>query len=434
MATAATARAAGLPRTGQRKLLYYFGPAFVASIAYIDPGNFATNFEGGTRFGYQLLWVLLWSNAMAILIQYLSAKLGIATGHTLPENCRIHFSRGMTIFLWAAAEVSALATDLAEFLGAALGFYLLLGPRLLAAGMMRTHVLLLAAVASAICVFFILALQQWGFRQLELVIMLFVAVIGGCYGAEMFFIHPHWGSIAYHTVVPILDSKSLYLAVAMLGATGMPHVVYLHSGLVQPRVQEERADRDEPIFLTRTRLLRMELFDVFLAMNGAWLINSAMIVMAAAVFYGSGVNFSFDEAHLTLQPLLPAVSGTAFALALLFSGLSSSTVGTMAGQVIIEGFLDIKFSVFLRRLITIIPALVVIALKLDPLKILLLSQVVLSFAIPFALVPLVMLTRSRAVMTDLANSRRTNYMAYAVTAVIVGLNLLLLYRMLGGEF
>src|ERR1700710_1714836 len=176
MATPATAQDGSLPGTGQRKLLYYFGPAFVASIAYVDPGNFATNFEGGTRFGYQLLWVLLWSNAMAILIQYLSAKLGIATGHTLPENCRIHFSRGMTIFLWVAAEISALATDLAEFLGAALGFYLLFGPRLLAAGISRTNVLLLAAVATTICVFLILALQHWGFRRLELIIMLFVMV------------------------------------------------------------------------------------------------------------------------------------------------------------------------------------------------------------------------------------------------------------------
>src|ERR1700757_5088523 len=196
--TASTAKVPSL----RREAWWYLGPAFVASIAYMDPGNFATNLEGGTRFGYQLLWVLLWSNAMAILIQTLSAKLGIATGHTLPENCRIHFSRPMTIFLWVAAEISALATDLAEFLGAALGFYLLLGPRLLAIGIPRTNVLLLAAIITTICVFLILALQRWGFRQLELVIILFVAVIGGCYAAEMLFIHPRWGSIAYHMAVP----------------------------------------------------------------------------------------------------------------------------------------------------------------------------------------------------------------------------------------
>jgi manganese transport protein len=371
---------------------------------------------------------------MAILIQYLSAKLGIATGHTLPENCRIHFSRGMTIFLWAAAEISALATDLAEFLGAALGFYLLLGPRLLASGMTRTHVLLLAAIASAICVFFILALQQWGFRQLELVIMLFVAVIGGCYAAEMFFIHPHWGSIAYHTVVPILDGKSLYLAVAMLGATVMPHVVYLHSGLVQPRVQAELAQRDEPVFLTRTRLLHMELFDVILAMNGAWLVNSAMIIVAAAAFAGKGMtSMSIEAAHATLGPLVGPASATIFAVALLCSGLSSSTVGTMAGQMILEGFLQVRFSIFLRRLLTLLPALIVIGIGLDPLRILLLSQAALSFTLPFALIPLLILTQRAKVMDRFVNGRVIQSLGWLSTAVILSLNGVLLWQSLGGR-
>jgi manganese transport protein len=412
-----------LPTLKSGEMWRYFGPAFVASVAYIDPGNFASNFEGGARFGYTLLWVLLWSNAMAILIQYLSAKLGIATGKTLPQNCRAYFSPKVNFGLWVAAELAALATDLAEFLGAALGFHLLFGMPLF-----------LAALITAVVVFLMLAVELYGFRRLEQLIMAFVFAIAACYAFELFLVHPNWGAVAKGVLVPKIGADSIYVAVSMLGATVMPHVIYLHSALVQHRVKEDAAsDHPEKRHLT-LRHLRFELFDVLAAMNGAWLINSAMIVMAAAVFYGSGASFSFDEAHLTLQPLLPAVSGTAFALALLFSGLSSSTVGTMAGQVIIEGFLDIKFSVFLRRLITIIPALVVIALKLDPLKILLLSQVVLSFAIPFALVPLVILTRSRSLMTDLANNRRTNYMAYAVTAIIVGLNLLLLYRMLGGEF
>jgi manganese transport protein len=429
MATAATVQAANLPSTGQRKLWYYFGPAFVASIAYIDPGNFATNFEGGTRFGYQLLWVLLWSNAMAILIQYLSAKLGIATGHTLPENCRIHFSRRMTFWLWIAAEISALATDLAEFLGAALGFYLLFGPRLLAVGMSRTHVLLLAAVATAICVFFILALQQWGFRQLELVIMLFVVVIGGCYAAEMFFIHPHWGSIAYHTVVPMLDGKSLYLAVAMLGATVMPHVVYLHSGLVQPRVRAEQARHGDSEF--RTRLLRMELFDVILAMNGAWLVNSAMIVVAAAAFAGTGAtSMSIEAAHATLGPLVGPASAALFAVALLCSGLSSSTVGTMAGQMILEGFMQVRFSIFLRRLLTMLPALVVIWIGLDPLRILLLSQAALSFTLPFALIPLLILTQRAGVMHRFVNGRVVQSLGWLSTTVILSLNGVLLWQTL----
>jgi manganese transport protein len=412
-----------LPTLKRGEMWRYFGPAFVASVAYIDPGNFASNFEGGARFGYTLLWVLLWSNAMAILIQYLSAKLGIATGKTLPQNCRAHFSPKINFGLWIAAELAALATDLAEFLGAALGFYLLFGIPLF-----------LAALITAGVVFLMLAVELYGFRRLEQLIMAFVFAIAACYAFEMFIVHPNWSEVAKGVLVPRISADSIYVAVSMLGATVMPHVIYLHSALVQHRVREHAASDHPEKWLLTMRHLRYELFDVLAAMNGAWLINSAMIVMGAAVWYTHSASFSFDEAHLTLQPLLPAVSGTAFALALLFSGLSSSTVGTMAGQVIIEGFLDIKFSVFLRRLITIIPALVVIALKLDPLKILLASQVVLSFAIPFALVPLVILTRSRAVMADMVNHRRTNAMAYVVTAVIVSLNVLLLYRMIGGNF
>ncbi len=412
-----------LPTLKRGEMWRYFGPAFVASVAYIDPGNFASNFEGGAKFGYTLLWVLLWSNAMAILIQYLSAKLGIATGKTLPQNCRAHFSPRINFGLWIAAELAALATDLAEFLGAALGFYLLFGIPLF-----------LAALITAVVVFLMLAVELYGFRRLEQLIMVFVFAIAGCYAFEMFIVRPDWGAVAHGILVPKINSQSIYVAVSMLGATVMPHVIYLHSALVQHRVREdEQEDPANRIHFT-VKHLRYELWDVLAAMNGAWLINSAMIVMAAAVFYKSGINFTFDEAHLTLKPILPSVSAVAFALALLFSGLSSSTVGTMAGQVIIEGFLDIKFSVFLRRLLTIIPSLVVIALKLDPLKILVLSQVVLSFAIPFALVPLVILTRSRAVMADMANDQRTNVMAYVVTMVIIGLNVLLLFRIVGGEF
>jgi manganese transport protein len=412
-----------LPTLRRGEMWLYFGPAFVASVAYIDPGNFASNFQGGAEFGYTLLWVLLWSNGMAILIQYLSAKLGIATGKTLPQNCRAYFSPKVNFGLWIAAELAALATDLAEFLGAALGFYLLLGIPLFP-----------AALITAVVVFLMLAVELYGFRRLEQLIMVFVFAIAACYAFEMFIVKPDWGEVARGVLVPKINSKSIYVAVSMLGATVMPHVIYLHSALVQHRVKENAASDHPEKWLLTMRHLRYELFDVLFAMNGAWLINSAMIVMAAAVFYRYQVPFNFGEAHLTLQPILPAVSSTAFALALLFSGLSSSTVGTMAGQVIIEGFLDIKFSVFLRRLITIIPALVVIALKLDALKILLLSQVVLSFAIPFALVPLVLLTRSKAVMADLVNRRSTNYIAYVVTAIIVGLNLLLLYKGFGGNF
>jgi manganese transport protein len=424
-------------RTGRfrlRDVSYYFGPAFVASIAYIDPGNFAANFDAGAQFGYRLLWVLLWSNAMAILIQYLSAKLGIATGRTLPQNCREHFSRRSTVLLWLAAEVSAMATDLAEFLGAALGFYLLLGPRLLAAGMGRTEVLFLAALASAVCVFLILALEMWGFRRLEVGIMSFVGVIGVCYAAEMFFVHPRWGAVAYHTAVPLLNGKSIYLAVSMLGATVMPHVVYLHSGLVQPRLRAENVGTKEEQYESRRRHLRLETVDVFAAMNGAWLVNSAMVVVAAAAFYGKvHGELGIEEAHATLGPLLSHLSATIFAIALLCSGLSSSTVGTMAGQMILEGFMEVRFPIFLRRLVTLIPALVVIGVGLEPLRIILLSQVVLSFTLPFALIPLLLLTGREGVMRGFVNWGVTKVLGWATAGVIVVLNGVLLWQSLAGS-
>ncbi len=311
--------AALLSNLKSRQALYWFGPAFVASIAYIDPGNFATNFAGGTSFGYKLLWVLLWSNLMAILIQYLSAKLGIATGRTLPQNCREHFSRRTAIGLWVAAELSALATDLAEFLGAALGFYLLFGGYFLHLGLTRTTVMFMAAIVSAVCVFAILALELRGFRSLEIGIMVFVLAIGICYLIEIFLVHPDWGQIAYHTVVPMMDRKSIYIAVGMLGATVMPHVVYLHSGLVQPRLAREERSEHTPQdrYLSRLRHLRLEALDVFAAMNGAWLVNSAMIIVAAAAFSGSGrTDMSIEEAHRTLGPLLGPASATIFAVAL----------------------------------------------------------------------------------------------------------------------
>src|ERR1700735_2603492 len=425
-------------RFRRNEIWAYFGPAFVASVAYIDPGNFATNIEGGSRFGYRLLWVLLWSNAMAILIQYLSAKLGIVTGLTLPQNCRKHFSRPMTLFLWVAAEVAAIATDLAEFLGAALGLYLLFGPAMLAYGWWRTATMMAAALVSTVAVFLILALDLAGYKWLERGIMAFVGVIGICYAFEVFLVNPDWRLAAFHTLVPTLDPKdlhgSLYVAVAMLGATVMPHVVYLHSALVQPRRAELIKQPLVPGSSRRRSYLRFELIDVFAAMNGAWLINSAMIVMAAVAFrHLSNPVTTIEQAHQTLGPLLGPAAATVFAVALLFSGLSSSTVGVMAGQVIIEGFLDIKFSIFLRRLITIIPAMVVIAVGLDPLRILILSQVVLSFTLPFALIPLLVLTSRRSVMDLFASALRTRVAGWAAVAVILVLNVVLLGQIAFGD-
>jgi manganese transport protein len=422
----------------------YFGPAFVASVAYIDPGNFATNILGGSQFGYRLLWVLLWSNAMAILIQYLSAKLGIVTGKTLPQNCRKHFSRRSAVLLWVCAEISAVATDLAEFLGAALGLDLLLGPALQAHGVSPTGSLMVAAVISTVAVFGILALDLAGFQWLERGIMAFVGVIGLCYGFEVFLVHPDWHRAFVATLLPTFDRSSrdafqgsVYAAVGMLGATVMPHVIYLHSALVQPRLKElsPKEMKAKPGILRQ--YLKFELVDVFVAMNGAWLINSAMIVMAAValgVGVGRGPEFSptIQDAFHTLGPLLGRGAAVVFAVALLCSGLSSSTVGVMAGQVIIEGFLEIKFPIFLRRFITVVPALAVIAMGWNPLRILIGSQVLLSFTLPAALIPLLLLTNRKKVMGEFSSALRTRVVGWVVAGVIVGLNVVLVWQIVAG--
>ncbi len=418
----------------------YFGPAFVASVAYIDPGNFATNILGGSQFGYRLLWVLLWSNVMAIVIQYLSAKLGIVTGLTLPQSCRKHFSRPMVVLLWGCAEVSAVATDMAEFLGAALGLDLLIGPALMAHGLTLTGSMMVSAGISTVAVFAILALDLAGFQWLERGIMAFVGIIGLSYGFEVFLVHPDWHRAFVATILPTFDTHSsaalrgsVYAAVGMLGATVMPHVIYLHSALVQPRLNELSPDSGLPKSKIMSQYLRFELVDVFFAMNGAWLINSAMIVMAAvALFQGPGASPTIQDAYRTLGPLLGRGAAVVFAVALLCSGLSSSTVGVMAGQVIIEGFLDIKFPIFLRRMITVIPALVVIGIGWDPLKILIGSQVLLSFTLPAALIPLLLLTNRAAVMGKFASAPRMRVAGWAVATIIVGLNVVLLVQMAMG--
>lgn len=421
-----------------REFWKFAGPAFVASVAYIDPGNFASNIVGGARYGYTLLWVLLWSNAMAMLVQYLSAKLGIATGKTLPESCREHFSRPVVWLLWVGAEISAIATDLAEFLGAALGFYLLFGPALLQHGLSRTAVMLLAAGVTTVFVFLLLLLNQRGFRHFEGVIIALVSAIGFCYAIEIFLAHPDWHRAAVGVLLPHLSHETLYIAVAMLGATVMPHVIYLHSALMQPRMSGfagggTRAERGR-LQSFRQRYLRYELIDIVVAMNGAWLINSAMLIMAAAAL--AGVNedavSKLENAHRTLGPLLGPMAQAAFAVALLCSGLSSSTIGVLAGQVVIEGFLAVRFPIYLRRLITIVPAIIVIAMGLDELKVLLLSQAVLSFGIPFALVPLLILTGRASVMGRFRNLRRTAVAGWLVASLIIALNGVLLWQLLVG--
>ncbi|MGH9416849.1 MAG: Nramp family divalent metal transporter [Terriglobales bacterium] len=400
------------PKSGwrSREIWLYFGPAFVASVAYIDPGNFATNIQGGAEFGYQLLWVLLWSNLIAMLVQFLSAKLGIATGKTLPQLCRERFSRPVVIALWVIAEIAAMATDVAEFLGATLGLFLLL----------HWSMLLCALVATA-AVFLILAIEVYGFRRLEHLIMLFVGVIAIAYFYEILLARPNWPAVAVATVLPRLTTSSAYIAVAMLGATVMPHVIYLHSALVQHRFRP-----DDPSHSLRHA--RYELWDVLVAMNASWLVNSAMLIMAAAVFFGTGVrNMGIQLAHQTLTPILGPASALAFAWALLCSGLSSSVVGTMAGQVIIDGFLDVNFNIFYRRALTVIPALVVIAIGLDPLAVLVFSQAVLSFALPFAIVPLILFVQDARIMGELAVQRFTAMLGWIATATILALNGLLIF-------
>ena len=393
------------------RLLPFLGPAFIACVAYIDPGNFATNIAGGAKFGYTLVWVIVASNLMAMLIQSLSAKLGIATGRNLPEVCRERFSRRTSILLWIQAELIAMATDLAEFLGAAIGFHLLLGVDLFP-----------AAIVTGIAAFGILALQRFGFRPLEAVIASIVAVIGACYLGELFLADPPLGTVARHAVTPDFSgTESVLLAVGILGATVMPHVIYLHSALTQNRIVP-RSDEEAK------RLFRYTRIDVVIAMTIAGLINMAMLVMAASTFFETGLFGvdSLESAHQTLEPILGGASSTLFALALLGSGLSSSAVGTLAGQVVMQGFVRRQIPLFVRRAVTMAPAFVVIGLGVDPSRTLVISQVVLSFGIPFALIPLVMFTRRADVMGVLVNRRATTVTASVVAGLIVSLNVFLL--------
>src|ERR687887_272978 len=395
------------------RILPFLGPAFVACVAYVDPGNFATNIAGGSKFGYTLVWVIVASNLMAMLIQYLSAKLGVVTGRNLPEVCRERFSRRVSIGLWLQAEAIAMATDLAEFLGAALGFHLLLGIPLFP-----------AALITGATAFAVLGLQRCGFRPFEATIAALVGFIGVCYLGEIFKAKPPLGTVAHHAVVPqFAGGESVLLAVGILGATVMPHVIYLHSALLQDRVLPRTDDE-------RRRLFRFTRVDVMIAMSIAGLINVAMLVVAASTFYKSGLTNveSLETAHKTLTGLLGGHSSTLFALALLGSGLSSSTVGTLAGQVVMQGFIRRRIPVTLRRLVTMFPALIVIGLGLDPSRTLVISQVVLSFGIPFALIPLVIFTSKRSIMGPLVNHRATTIVATLIASLISALNVFLLYQ------
>ncbi len=402
-------------RTGLTRIIPFLGPAFIACVAYIDPGNFATNIQGGAQFGYQLLWVVTAANLMAAFLQMLSAKLGIATDANLPALCQQHFSRRVNVALWLISEVAAMATDVAEFTGAALGIYLLF------------HLPLFpSALITGVATFAILGLQRRGFRAIEVVIGALVGVIALAYVLETIFSHPDGKQILYHAVVPSLSGSGIYLAVGILGATVMPHVLYLHSALVERRVPA-RTPRD------RQRIFGMERLDIIIAMTLAGLINGAMLFMAAAVFHTRGLVGSGDltTAYRTLTPLLGSAAGLIFGVSLLASGLSSSSVGTLAGQVIMQGFLGWSIPVWLRRALTMAPALLVIALNINPTQVIILTQVILSFALVAPITMLLYFTSRREIMGPLVNQRATTVIGTIIGAFILSLNAVLLAQVFG---
>ena len=400
-----------------RATLTMLGPAFVAAIAYVDPGNFATNIQGGAKFGYLLLWVVLAANLMAMLIQYLSAKLGIVTESNLPELCREHFPRAVSVGLWLQAEVMAMSTDIAEFLGAALGLNLLFHVPLFPAG-----------VITGFIAFGILELQRHGYRRFELAIVGLLGIIFLGFLYETLKIGPSAHASLRATFIPHLaGTQSLYLAVGIIGATVMPHAIYLHSALTQGRM-EVRNDTE------RSRVLRFERLDVIVALGFAGLINLAMLAVAAKLFHTpalSGLS-TIPQAHEEFGRLVGGTAALAFAIALLASGASSSSVGTYAGQVVMAGFIGLRIPLAVRRAVTMIPALVVLAIGVSPTSALVLSQVVLSFGIPFALVPLVLLTRRRDVMGSYVNKRLTTAAAIVISGLISGLNVFLLVQQIAG--
>jgi manganese transport protein len=389
-------------------VLALFGPAFVAAVAYIDPGNFATNIAAGAQYGYMLVWVIVGANLMAMLVQYLSAKTGIATGRNLPELCREHFKKPVTFGLWLQAEAIAIATDLAEFVGAAIALNLLFGVPPFAAGLI-----------TAVVAFAILSLQSRGYRKFELAIAGFLMIVFAGFLYDLLLVGVEPGAFAAGLVPHFDGTDSVLLAVGILGATVMPHVVYLHSALTSNRIKpKSTAEKRE--------LLRFQRLDVMLAMGLAGFINLSMLVVAAQVF-GPSID-SIEGAHAGFEKLLGSGAALAFAVALLASGLSSSSVGTYAGQVVMQGFINRRIRLFVRRAITMAPSLVVLAIGVDPSTTLVISQVVLSFGIPFALVPMVLLTRRKDIMGPLVNRKPTTAIASLVAALIISLNCFLLYQ------
>ncbi|WP_341348528.1 Nramp family divalent metal transporter [Paenibacillus sp. FSL H3-0469] len=398
---------------GLKRLLPFLGPAFIASVAYLDPGNFATNITAGSKYGYLLLWVIFASNLMAVLIQSLSAKLGIATGKNLPEIAREQFPKGVSIFLWIQSEIVIIATDLAEFIGAALGLYLLFGIPMLP-----------AALITAVGSFAILELQRRGYRTLEAGIAGMVMIVVLAFAFQVIMAKPDAGSVLTGMFTPRFEGvDSVLLAAGILGATVMPHAIYLHSSLTQSRVIgiDEREKK---------QIFRLEFIDILIAMLIAGAVNMAMVIVAAALFFKNGlVVEDLDIAFGQFRNLAGPVTAISFGLALLIAGLSSSSVGTMAGDVVMQGFINKKINLYLRRAITIIPPLAIIALGVNATSALVMSQVVLSFGIAFALIPLVIFTSNRRIMQGLVNHRITTILGWIISALVVALNLFLVVEM-----
>ncbi|MBT2601650.1 Nramp family divalent metal transporter [Bacillus sp. ISL-53] len=399
---------------GIKKLLPYLGPAFIAAVAYIDPGNYATNITAGSKYGYTLLWVIFASNLMAVLIQSLSAKLGIATGKNLPELCREKFSKKTSFLLWIQAEAVIMATDLAEFIGAALGIYLLFDLPLIT-----------SAIIAAVGSFAILEIQRRGYRTFEALITVMIFVVVIAFGAQVFYAKPDTSAVVLGLFTPKFEGvDSILLSAGMLGATVMPHAIYLHSSLTQRRIVGVND-------LERKRIYRFELIDIVIAMLIAGAINAAMVIVSAALFHKNGVLVEdLDVAYQQFGAMLGPSVAMFFGIGLLFAGLSSSSVGVMTGDVVMQGFIKRHIPIYLRRVITTVPPLLIILWGVNPSKALVMSQIVLSFGIAFALVPLIMFTSNKKIMGSLVNHKITSGVAWLIAVLIIGLNLFLLYETL----
>jgi manganese transport protein len=402
-------------RGGLRAYLAFVGPAVVASIAYMDPGNFATNIQAGAKYGYGLLWVVLLANLIAMLFQALSAKLGIVTGRNLAEMCRDHFPRPVVWMMWVISEIAAMATDLAEFLGGAIGLALLF-----------SIPIFYGMIITGIIVYAILMFERFGFRPVELIIGNLVAVIALCYLIEIFIAPVDWRSAALHTVLPqIADGEALLLAVGIIGATVMPHAVYLHSGLTQARIPT----RDDG---EKRMVVRISNTEVMIALAIAGMVNMAMVMMASSAFHAGHSDVAeIETAYHTLTPLLGIGAAGVFLVSLLASGVSSSTVGTMAGQMIMQGFVGFRIPIWVRRLVTMLPAFVVVGLGANATNALVISQVVLSIALPLPMIALLMFTRRSDLMGHFANSRLTNFAAIVGTVLVLSLNIVLILQTFG---